>query len=57
VETWGKVLEDAYSAGAVVGGQYPFIVMPGLCIVFVVLAFTFIGYAMDEVLNPKLRRR
>ncbi|HUU07688.1 MAG TPA: ABC transporter permease [Thermoplasmata archaeon] len=57
VETWGKVLEDAYTAGAVVGGQYPFIVMPGLCIVFVVLAFTFIGYAMDEVLNPKLRRR
>ncbi len=57
VETWGKVLEDAYSAGAVLGGQYPFIVMPGLCIVFVVLAFTFIGYAMDEVLNPKLRQR
>lgn len=57
VETWGKVLEDAYTAGAVVGGQYPFIVMPGLCIVFVVLAFTFIGYAMDEVLNPKLRKR
>ena len=57
VETWGKVLEDAYSTGAVVGGQYPFIVMPGLCIVFVVLAFTFIGYAMDEVLNPKLRKR
>jgi peptide/nickel transport system permease protein len=57
VETWGKVLEDAYAAGAVLGGQYPFIVMPGLCIVFVVLAFTFIGYAMDEVLNPKLRQR
>jgi len=57
VETWGKVLEDAYSAGAVLQGQWPFIVMPGLCIVFVVLAFTFIGYAMDEVLNPKLRKR
>ncbi len=57
VETWGRVLEDAYTEGAIMGGQYPFIVMPGLCIVFVVLAFTFIGYAMDEVLNPKLRRR
>jgi peptide/nickel transport system permease protein len=57
VETWGKVLEDAYAAGAVLHGQWAFIVMPGLCIVFVVLAFTFIGYAMDEVLNPKLRQR
>lgn len=57
VETWGKVLEDAYAAGAVLQGQWAFIVMPGLCIVFVVLAFTFIGYAMDEVLNPKLRQR
>ncbi len=57
VETWGKVLENAYSTGAVTAGQWPFIVMPGLCIVFVVLAFTFIGYAMDEVLNPKLRKR
>lgn len=57
VETWGKVLEDAYAAGAVLQGQWAFIVMPGLCIVVVVLAFTFIGYAMDEVLNPKLRQR
>jgi peptide/nickel transport system permease protein len=30
---------------------------PGICVVLVVLSFTFIGYALDEVLNPKLRRR
>jgi peptide/nickel transport system permease protein len=34
-----------------------FIIMPDLCIVFVVLGFTLVGYAMDEVLNPKLRER
>jgi len=56
-ETWGRILEDAYSASAALAGPYTFIIMPGLCIVFVVLGFTFIGYAMDEVLNPKLRRR
>ena len=33
------------------------IVIPGLCIVFVVLAFTFIGYALDEIFNPRLRKR
>jgi len=57
VETWGKVLEDAYDSQAALVGPLPFIIMPGLCIVFVVLGFTFIGYAMDEVLNPKLRKR
>ncbi len=31
--------------------------MPGLCIVFVVLGFTFLGYALDEIFNPKLRKR
>ncbi len=27
------------------------------CIALVVLGFTFLGYAMDEILNPKLRKR
>lgn len=57
VETWGRLLEEAYTAGAAINGPYPFVIMPGLCIVVVVLGFTFIGYAMDEVLNPKLRKR
>ncbi|HUV62000.1 MAG TPA: ABC transporter permease [Thermoplasmata archaeon] len=57
VETWGKVLEDAYVESAALGGQYAYVIMPGLCIVIVVLGFTFVGYAMDEVLNPKLRQR
>lgn len=57
VETWGRILEDAFAAHCQMSGPYPFILVPGLCIVFIVLAFTFIGYAMDEVLNPKLRQR
>ena len=57
VETWGNILSEAYSQQVMLGGPYAFIVMPGLCIVFVVLGFTFVGYAMDEVLNPKLRQR
>ncbi len=28
-----------------------------LAIVFVVLAFTMCGFALDEILNPKLRER
>ena len=57
VETWGRVLQDADAAQVVTTGPYPFIIVPGLCIVFVVLGFTLVGYAMDEVLNPRLRER
>ena len=57
VETWGYVLSQAYEENVMLTGPYAYIIMPGLCIVFVVLGFTFMGYAMDEVLNPKLRQR
>ena len=57
VVTWGNMLDDASRAGAMVNDLYLWIVMPGVCIVLVVLGFTFVGYALDEIFNPKLRRR
>lgn len=57
VVTWGNILYDANSHNAIVNGMYGWIVIPGLFIVFVVLAFTFVGYALDEIFNPKLRKR
>jgi hypothetical protein len=32
-------------------------VPPGVCVVLVVLAFTLVGAAFDEILDPRLRRR
>jgi len=57
VVTWGNILYLASEENAMGNGLYLWIIVPGLCIVFVVLAFTFIGYALDEIFNPKLRRR
>jgi peptide/nickel transport system permease protein len=57
VVTWGNILSDAQDAFAIQQGLYLWVVVPGLCIVFVVLAFTFVGYALDEIFNPKLRKR
>lgn len=57
VVTWGNILEDADKAFAIQQGLYWWVVVPGLCIVLVVLAFTFVGSALDEVFNPKLRKR
>lgn len=55
--SWGTILEFAFSAGAASIGAWWWLVPPGLAIVVVVLAFTMCGYALDEILNPRLRNR
>jgi peptide/nickel transport system permease protein len=55
--SWGTVLEFAFSGTAASRGAWWWLLPPGLAIVFVVLAFTMCGYALDEILNPRLRRR
>ena len=55
--SWGTILEFAFSAGAATTGAWWWLLPPGICIVLVVLAFTMCGYALDEILNPRLRRR
>jgi peptide/nickel transport system permease protein len=55
--SWGTILEAAFSSGAAGGGDWWWLVPPGVAIVLVVLAFTMCGYALDEILNPRLRRR
>jgi peptide/nickel transport system permease protein len=55
--SWGSMLHFAFSSLAMTNGAWWYFVPPGLCIAFVVLGFTFLGYAIDEILNPKLRNR
>jgi peptide/nickel transport system permease protein len=55
--SWGSMLEDAFSVGAMTTGSWWFIVPPGVCVVLVVLSFTLIGQALEEIFNPRLRRR
>jgi peptide/nickel transport system permease protein len=54
--SWGSMLENAFSVGAMTTGAWWFIVPPGVCVVLVVLSFTLVGQALEEVLNPRLRR-
>jgi ABC-type dipeptide/oligopeptide/nickel transport system permease subunit len=61
VPSWGKLLYDFQSSGvAVTRGltDYWFWMFPA-CIAIAVLATAFIlmGYALDEILNPRLRQR
>jgi peptide/nickel transport system permease protein len=55
--SWGTMLDFAFSAGAATTGKWWWLLPPGLAIVMVVLAFTMCGFALDEILNPKLRER
>ena len=55
--SWGQILGASQDAGAPGLGAWWWYVSPGVCIVLVVLAFTLIGGALDDLLNPKARRR
>ncbi len=51
--SWGQILNAAQSAGAPGLGAWWYILPPAACVVLVVLAFTLVGNALDEVLNPR----
>jgi peptide/nickel transport system permease protein len=55
--SWGSMLDNAFSVGAITTGAWWYIVPPGVCVVLVVLAFTLVGQALEDVFNPKLRER
>ena len=55
--SWGQILQQANDAGASTLGAWWWLGAPGVCIVLVVLAFTMIGFALDEIINPKIRER
>ena len=55
--SWGRIIEEAFDAGAMANGYWWWIIPPGVCVVLVTLAFTMCGYAIEEILNPRLRRK
>jgi peptide/nickel transport system permease protein len=55
--SWGQLLGAAQASGAPGLGAWWWYVPPGVCIVLVVLAFTLIGGALDDLLNPIARAR
>ena len=53
--SWGKMLEEAFNAGALTREAWWYYIPPGVGIVLVVLAFTLVGQALEEILDPRLR--
>lgn len=52
--SWGKMLSEAQSSGAVLFGQWWMIVAPGIGIFLAVYSFMRVGFAIEEALNPKM---
>jgi peptide/nickel transport system permease protein len=55
--SWGTMLDDAFQVGAMTTGAWWYIIPPGVCVILVVLGFTLVGQALEEVVNPRLRGR
>lgn len=56
IPSWGGILRFAFRMGAMSAGYWWYVVPPGLGIVLAVLSVTFVSYALDEIVNPKLRK-
>jgi len=53
--SWGSMLDDAFSAGALGREAWWWYLPPGLCVIAVVLAFTLVGRALETIFDPRLR--
>jgi len=53
--SWGRMLEDGFSAGAPSAGAWWYMVPPGLCITVLVFAIGLLGYVFEQQLNPRLQ--
>jgi peptide/nickel transport system permease protein len=51
--SWGEILNSAQSSGAPGLGAWWYIVPEAVSVVLVVLSFTLVGNALDDILNPK----
>jgi peptide/nickel transport system permease protein len=53
--TWGKLISEARSEGALYNGYYYWILEPSALLMLAGLAFAMVGFALDRVFNPRLR--
>ncbi|MBP3555561.1 MAG: ABC transporter permease [Clostridia bacterium] len=56
VMSWGKILVAAQES-AFTSGLWAWVLAPGVAIFITVFGFMQIGYALEEILNPKMRRK
>ena len=53
--SWGSMLYWAQNSGALLQGQWAWILAPGLCIALLGMSLTLINFGFDAISNPRLR--
>jgi peptide/nickel transport system permease protein len=56
VMSWGKILVAAQES-AFTSGLWAWVLAPGAAIFITVFGFMQIGYALEEILNPRMKRK
>lgn len=55
--TWGRMISDAYREGGFLHNAWWWFMPPIIGIIAISIGFVLIGIALDEIVNPRLRRR
>jgi peptide/nickel transport system permease protein len=55
--SWGTMVNQAYVHQALLLGRWWYFAPPGLFITLLVLGFAMLGYGLEDILNPALKRR
>ncbi|MEM2272760.1 MAG: ABC transporter permease [Candidatus Bathyarchaeia archaeon] len=53
--TWGKIIDDAYTYGALYKGLYYWVLQPSIMLAVTSLSFAVLGFALDKIFNPRLK--
>ncbi len=53
--TWGKIIDDAQSNGALYNSYYYWVLQPAALLMLTGLGFSMVGFALDRIFNPRLR--
>src|SRR5579875_1552068 len=53
--SWGGIIRDAYTTGALSAGDFTYVIPPGVFIFTLIFGFILLGYALEEIMNPRLR--
>ncbi|MCD7101272.1 ABC transporter permease [Pseudoclavibacter sp. 13-3] len=56
-QSWGTILKNSMDVSAATSGYWWYVLVPGIAILLVVLAFTLVGRAVESIVNPTLRSR
>jgi peptide/nickel transport system permease protein len=57
VVSWGWMLERAHEQSAMLLGQWWWLLPPSVGIVLLIMSFYLVGDTLDEIFNPRLKRR